>query len=254
MKRRRPNMWTMGDGDLPSAGALSVRNLTAAQLPTAFQPIVALSDGRLFAYEALVRCTEPAFASPLSLFEHAVEESSCGRLGRVIRESAFARCSDVPLFVNLHPHELAERWLVRPDDPLCFHGQTVYLEITESATIEYYDLCMSTLKEVCARSGALLVVDDFGAGHSNLMRVLDLEPTVIKLDRALINEIHAVPRQQRLVQHVVNMCKDLGAAVVAEGIETVDELRAVRDLGVDYGQGYLIARPGFPPPTPRWPL
>jgi EAL domain-containing protein (putative c-di-GMP-specific phosphodiesterase class I) len=247
-------MWTMGDGELPAVGSRSVRGLSAEQLPCVFQPIVSVSNGALFAYEALVRCTDPAFASPLALFEHAVSESSCGRLGRVIRESAFARCPDTPIFVNLHPHELVERWLVRPDDPLCFHEQTVYLEITEAATIEYYDLCLSTLKEVCARSGAHLVVDDFGAGYSNMMRVLDLEPSVIKLDRALVNGVDEVPRKQRMVRHVVEMCRDLGARVVAEGIETVPELRAMRELGVDYVQGYLLGRPAFPPPKPGWPL
>ena len=68
------------------------------------------------------------------------------------------------------------------------------------------------------------------------------------------HDLAAVVRKQRMVRHVVDMCRDLGAKVVAEGIETVDELRAMRELGVDYVQGYLLARPSFPPPQARWPL
>jgi len=99
-----------------------------------------------------------------------------------------------------------------------------------------------------------LVVDDFGAGHSNLERVVDLEPSIVKLDLALTRGIHAHARKRAVVRHVVNLCKELGARVVAEGIETVDELSCVRDLGVDYAQGYLLARPAAPPPKVAWPF
>jgi EAL domain-containing protein (putative c-di-GMP-specific phosphodiesterase class I) len=188
------------------------------------------------------------------LFQHAVTENACGRLGRLIRDVAFQTCGDVPLFVNLHPEELNSRWLVRPDDPLCFHAAPVYLEITESAAFTHFELCMSVLRELCRRSGALLVVDDFGAGHSNLERVVDLEPSIVKLDLALTRGIDAHKRKQAVVRHVVNLCKELGARVVAEGIETIDELSCVRDLGVDYAQGYLLARPAAPPPKVTWPF
>ncbi len=231
-----------------------VRTITVSDLGVVFQPIVDVRTGTTFAQEALVRCRRPEYPSPPILFEHAVQENGCGRLGRLIREVAFATCGDVPLFVNLHPEELSSRWLVRPDDPLCFHAQLVFLEITESAAFTHFDLCISVLKELCKRTGARLVVDDFGAGYSNLERVVQLEPAVVKLDLALIRDIHAQPRKQVVVRHMANLCRELGARVVAEGIETLDELKCVRDLGVDYAQGYLLARPAAPPPTVAWPL
>jgi hypothetical protein len=104
----------------------------------------------------------------------------------------------------------------------------VYLEITESAAFTHYDLCMSVLKDVCARAGVHLVVDDYGAGHSNLARILDLNPKIVKLDGALIRGIDKDPRRQLMVRHMVALCTDLGAKVVAECIETVEELKAVR--------------------------
>jgi EAL domain-containing protein (putative c-di-GMP-specific phosphodiesterase class I) len=232
----------------------SPRSISTDDLRVVFQPIVALDAGALFASEALVRCRLPAFDRPERLFEAAEVEHSCGRLGRVIRELAFAQAPDVPLFVNLHPQELSSRWLVRPDDPMNFHPHPVYLEITESAAFDHFDLVMSTLKEVCSRNDARLVVDDFGAGYSNLKRVAELEPAVVKLDRELVRGLHQSQRQQALVAYVVRLCNALGARVVAEGIETPGELRAARDCGVDYGQGYLLARPGNPMPVPSFPL
>jgi EAL domain-containing protein (putative c-di-GMP-specific phosphodiesterase class I) len=253
--------WTFSDDDLRAEleGAAAAeqepttRALLQHDIDVVFQPIVDLRTRRTFAHEALVRCKTPAFRNPVVLFEMAVRERTCGRVGRLIREVAFERGPGVPLFVNIHPEELASRWLVRPDDPLNFHDSLVFLEITESTAFEHFDLCRSVLKEVCARSAANLVVDDLGAGHSNLKRVLDLEPAVVKLDRALVHGIEQSRRQQLLVRSVISLCHDLGALVVAEGIETSVELSAVIEAGADYGQGYLLARPGYPSPKVEWP-
>ncbi len=236
-----------------SAPTRSVRDVGVDDLDVVFQPIVSLATQRQFAVEALVRCKWPEFADPIVLFEHAVSETAAGRLGRNIREVAFARCRSQPLFVNLHAEELASRWLVRPDDPLNFHDHDVYLEITESAAFKYFDLCMSVLKEVCSRTGAKLVIDDLGAGYSNLKRVADLDPDVVKLDLAMIRGLDKSRRQHKLVTAVVQMCTDLGAKVVAEGVETQDELHAVRDTGAHYAQGFLLARPSYPIPRVTWP-
>jgi EAL domain-containing protein (putative c-di-GMP-specific phosphodiesterase class I) len=245
--------WTSTGLD-PGDGVGGVRTLTVSDLGVVFQPIVELSTGQVFAHEALVRCRRPEYPSPPVLFECAVAESACGRLGRLIREVAFGTSGEIPLFVNLHPDELSSRWLVRPDDPLCFHSRPVFLEITESAAFTHFDLCKDVLNELCRRTGALLVVDDFGAGHSNLQRVVDLLPAIVKLDLALTRDIHKRPRSRAVVRHMVNLCTELGARVVAEGIEVVDELACVRDLGVHYAQGYLLARPAAPPPRIDWPF
>jgi EAL domain-containing protein (putative c-di-GMP-specific phosphodiesterase class I) len=224
-----------------------------SDLSAVFQPIISLANGSLFAYEALVRCKIPTFTPPV-LFERAAEARATGRLGRMIREIAVPLCSGIPLFVNLHPSELEEEWIVRPDDPIFFHDDDIYLEVTESAPLTHFELCASVLREVCGRPGVHLVVDDLGAGYSNLNLIADLEPHVVKLDRKLVQNLHLKPRQQRVVAMVVKLCTELGATVVAEGIETLDEFHAVRDSGAKYGQGYLFARPGFPLPAIHWPV
>jgi EAL domain-containing protein (putative c-di-GMP-specific phosphodiesterase class I) len=221
-------------------------------LSVVFQPIVSLDSGKLFAHEALVRCRVAGFTPPV-LFERALAERSTGRLGRAIREIAVPLCSGIPLFLNLHPSELEEGWLVRTDDPIMSHDHDIYLEITEATPLTHFDLCLSVLREVRSRVGAHLVVDDFGAGYSNLKHISDLEPRVVKLDRNLVEGLERKPRQQKLVAATVRLCHELGALVVVEGIETADEYAAVRDCGAQYGQGYLFARPSFPPSPVSWP-
>ncbi len=222
-------------------------------LSVVFQPIVNMTNGRAFAYEALVRCRLPELRVPTVLFERAVLLGCVGRLGRMIREIAMPLMSGEALFVNVHPLELQEGWLVRPDDPIYLHDHDVYVEVTESVPLTHYDLCLNVLKEMRARSGVHLVVDDLGAGYSNLKRIADLEPRVVKLDRGLIIGIERNRRQQQLVKSVVRLCTELGARVVAEGIETTDEFKAVTDTGAHFGQGYLFAKPAFPLPAINWP-
>jgi EAL domain-containing protein (putative c-di-GMP-specific phosphodiesterase class I) len=245
--------WTF-TGDPSQLGPdLGVRAITKSDIDMVFQPIVDVATGELFAHEALVRCKLPQYASPTLLFLAAEKERACGHLGRVIRQQTFELCQDTALFVNVHPEELSQRWLVRPDDPIFFHEREVYLEITESAAFTHYDLCMDVLKDVCARARVHLVVDDYGAGHSNLARILDLNPEIVKLDGALIRGIDKDRRRQIMVRHMVALCSDLGAKVVAECVETLAELRAVADQGVHYAQGYVLARPAFPPPAINFP-
>jgi len=254
MTKSRPKHWTLSDKKLDAgASGRSIRELTASDLDVVFQPIVQLSNRKIFAYETLTRCKWPEYANPSVLFETASAEDGCGRVGRLVREVAFERGAGFPLFVNVHPDELSARWLVRPDDPLYMHDHHVFIEVTESAAFTHYDVCRSVLREMSARGGVFLAVDDLGAGHSNLMRVLDLEPHVVKIDRALVTGLDKSRRQQILVRHVVALCKELGAQVVAEGIETLDELLAVIDAGVQFGQGYLFARPAYPLPKAKWP-
>ena len=233
---------------------LAMRTLVARKdLSVVFQPIVDLETGEAFAYEALVRCAVPQYSSPPVLFDRASELGCAGRLGRTIRELAIPLAPGQPLFINIHPQELNERWLVRPDDPIYEHDGPIYLEITESVPLTHFDLVMSVLREVKSRGDVQLVVDDLGAGYSNLKSIADLEPQVVKIDRGLVAGIDRSRRQQRLVSSVVRLCNELEARVVAEGVETEDELAVLCDTGAHYGQGYLFARPCYPIPKVTWP-
>ena len=217
-----------------------------------YQPVVDLRNGRVFAHEALVRCSEPGFESPIALFAAAVAEGRTGELGRLLRELASENAPDETLFLNIHPAELNEKFLVQPSDPIYNHTADVYLEITEGVPLSHFHLCQTILSEVRGR-GVFLVVDDLGAGYSNLKYIADLQPRVVKIDRGLVAGLTIDSRLFRLVSAIVVMCRELGAQVVAEGIETQDELSACIAAGARFGQGYFLARPAFPLPTVNWP-
>lgn len=221
------------------------------ELFTAFQPIVDLHTGKRFAFEALVRSRSPEFTSPMAILAAAIENRVCGKIGRAIREIAAEGCPDAPLFLNIHPAELDEEWLVRPDDPMFSHEHPIYLEITESVPLTHFRFCHGVLREVRSR-GICLAVDDLGAGYSNLKYIADLVPEVVKIDRELIAGVVRDSRLHKLLESIVRLCSDMGARVVVEGIETYDELRIAQDAGAHFGQGYYIARPAFPRPAFDW--
>lgn len=218
------------------------RALAEGTVSVVFQPIVEISTGITFAFEALARSAAKEFDSPVTLFDAAVEQRLAGKLGRRIRDLATAVCTDHALFPNVHPEELSDRWLVQPDDPIFSHGPGVYLEVTESVPLSHHALVKSIISEVRSK-GVGLVVDDLGAGYSNLRYIADLAPDIVKVDRGLVEGLDGDKRRRRLLSAIVRLCNDLGSDVVAEGIETRAELDAVRDTGVRFAQGFLIARP-----------
>lgn len=243
----------MNDRSIRSTMEIFADVIGPSKVDVVFQPIVDLGKRTLFAVEGLARCRVPGLESPSVLFEDAVAKGYCGRLGRMIRELTVKQVGDVPVFTNVHPDELTQRWLIRPDDPIYSHQNDVYIEITESVPFSHFDLCVSMLKEIQSRGNVHLVIDDLGAGFSNLQRIVDLAPSIVKLDMQLVRGIDRLPRKQKLIKSIVSMCRDQGARVVAEGIETQAELSAVIDAGVQLGQGYLLAKPAFPIPQVTWP-
>ena len=222
------------------------------ELAVVFQPLVDLRTRELFAFESLARTTSPHFSGPPELFDVAVKAGRAGELGRMLRDIAIKECKDYPLFLNVHPDEFGDGWLTQADDPIFFHQHQIYLEITESVPLKYNEMCHSILQEIRSR-GVKLAVDDLGSGYSNLKYISDLKPDVVKLDRGLIEGLTKGTRLYRLVTAIVNLCVDMGALVVAEGIETAGELHAAIDSGAHFGQGFVLARPASPPPEHTWP-
>jgi EAL domain-containing protein (putative c-di-GMP-specific phosphodiesterase class I) len=234
----------------PPPGALD-ETLRDKRFGMVFQPIVDLKRRKIVAYEALVR--PHLYPSPPALIADAARQGRLGDLGRVLREASIAGCPNDPLFINIQPDELLEHFLVQPDDPIFKHSEDVYLELTEAVPLQRLDLCAQMLHEIQAR-GVHVVVDDLGSGYSNLRYLADLKPRVVKLDRELITGLKGGTRRFTLVRGLVDLCNDLEAKVVGECIETPEELSAAIQAGCQLGQGYVLARPAFPPPPIVWPL
>lgn len=228
------------------------RVLERGALEIVFQPIFDVKEGNAFGFEVLTRGQSKLFRDAGHMFDVATQTGQVGELGRLQRTVAVRLAPGNPLFVNIHPGEFDHPWLIRPDDPIFRHSQDVYLEITESAPLSYFEQCINVLGEL-RKKGMRLAIDDFGAGFSNVKYISDLDPDIVKLDRELITGVSEGSRQFRLLQSIVRLCKDMGARVVAEGIETPPELVLVERAGVDYCQGYLLGRPDTDPNADTWP-
>jgi len=223
-------------------------------LHVAYQPIVSWSTKTLYAYEALLRSREPTLPYPVAMLDAAERLGRVHELGRVIRrraiEPAVPLVEGALLFLNLHPADLQDEDLFRPDGALAAIAGRVVLEITERASLD-------GIPDVRARISALrkvgfrIAVDDLGAGYAGLTSFTLLEPDVVKLDIALVRDIHLEPKKQTVVRTLITMCKELGIVVTAEGIEVPEERDELARAGCDLMQGYLFAKPGdaFPVPT-----
>lgn len=221
-------------------------------LQVVYQPIYGLKTGRVFGYEALARVESPLFESLPELFQAASAAGRVGELGRLHRTQAVSNCPLQPLFINIYPTEFEYGQLVRPDDAIFRHKHPVYLEITESISLSHFDQCRQMIREL-RKKNIFLAIDDLGAGYSNLKYIADLAPNFVKLDRGLIEGVREGNRQAKLVRAVVSLCERMGARVVAEGVETIDELLVAQRAGVEFCQGYLLGRPGPSPDGKPWP-
>ena len=209
------------------------------------QPIVSLEDGRRTGAEALSRFPVEWGKPPNEVFaEAALIEADLDLEILAVRRAAdsLPRVSGY-LSVNFSPRTiLDERGLTLLDSlPL----DRVLLELSEHDPVEDYDALSFALAPLRAR-GLRLAIDDVGAGFSSLRHILLTTPDVIKLDITIVAGVSTNPVSLSLVQSLVSFAHGAGARVVAEGVETLEDAQALRDVGVDDGQGWYFSRPVDP--------
>ena len=215
------------------------RPLPALQI--ALQPVVDITSGTPVGYEALSRFTD---GDPESVFAQAHREGRGPDLEAAAIEAAIAqRPPRAYLSVNVSVGGLVSEQVraVLPDD---LTG--VVLEITEQTDTDDWDAVLAVIGD-CRARGALVAIDDWGRGYSNVERIMRLRPEVVKLDRSLLADLEDVGRQVSL-RTLVGWARSMGAQVCAEGVETSEQWRLLREVGVDFGQGYYFGRPTIGPP------
>jgi diguanylate cyclase (GGDEF)-like protein len=208
-----------------------------------FQPIVSLASGEVVGYEALARFEGRPGLTPSSWFSQAHRLGLGAQLeGEAVR--AALAVEDRPpgtfLSINVSPSGLASEAVLRrlPED---LSG--LVLEITEEERVLDIEALQRHLDPLRTR-GARIAVDDAGEGYAGLQQVMSMRADIIKLDRALVAEVHSDPAKVALIGSLVHFARSTGASICAEGIETLEELRLLIHLGVAYGQGWALARPG----------
>lgn len=211
-----------------------------------FQPIIDLRSGDLVGLEALTRFASTPYRSPDVWFAEAagvglLEELELQAIRRAIN-AARTLPPDAYVALNLSPNTLvAERTRTLVDEA----PARVVIEITEHAPIGNYDRLESALTRLRDHGGRL-AVDDAGAGFASLRHILRLSPDIIKLDMSLTRDIHLDPRRRALAAAMITFAEELGATIVAEGVENQEELAALRQLGVPNGQGFFLGMPQSP--------
>jgi PAS domain S-box-containing protein len=220
----------------------ALRELIASGgLRTVFQPVVRLDSREVLGYEALTRFTDGS--SPVQRFAEAEGAGLAVDLERAAVASAMAAATRLPdgpwLSINLSPAVLPElRQLtalaVTPERPLV-------VEITERMAIEDYGAARRLLRRHLPY--ARIAVDDAGAGFASLRHIAELRPQIVKLDMQLVRNVHRDPAREALVAGMVHFAAESGCELIAEGIETEQERRALVRLGVSVGQGFLLGRP-----------
>jgi EAL domain-containing protein (putative c-di-GMP-specific phosphodiesterase class I) len=217
-----------------------------AQLWMAFQPIICWSQQRVFGYEALLRTEHEQLRSPLHFIEAAEKLERINTLGRAVRDEIGRRAGETPsdakIFVNLHPRDLLDEQLFLPTTPLGLVASNVILEVTERASLDELGDVRDAVRRL-RELGYRIAIDDLGAGYASLSAIALLEPDVVKLDMTLVRNVDVLPTKQRLVRAMTSLSRELGAMVVAEGVETEAERDCLLGLGCDFLQGWLFARP-----------
>jgi EAL domain-containing protein (putative c-di-GMP-specific phosphodiesterase class I) len=220
----------------------------------AWQPIVNAPAQALHGFEALLRTEDPMLSRPRLLVEAAGRIGRLHELGRRARNLVAESAQDAPegalLYVNLHPRELLDDQLCAGEDQLAAFAHKCVLEITERVSLDDIPEARSRIQQL-RLIGYHIAVGSIGSGYAGLASIAELEPDVIKLDRALIRNLQNEPVRRRLVGGLLAAAKDLGMSAVAEGVELATERDVLIELGCDLMQGFLFGRPvkGFAEPV-----
>ena len=216
----------------------------------AFQPIVNVAEKGIFAHEALVR--GPSGESALTVLSKVNAENRY-QFDQACRVSAIHGAARLGmqslLSINFMPNavyqpEACIQTTLKAAREVGFPIQNIVFETLENEQIIDRKYLTEILREY-QRFGFQTAIDDFGAGYSGLDLLADFQPDIIKIDMALIRDVHVCKPRQAIVKAIVDMCASLNIKVIAEGVETREEYQCLSVLGISYIQGYYFCKPQF---------
>ena len=222
------------------------------QLHAQFQPIVNLRDGQVLGYEALIRGPKGGtLRRPGALFRAAAKARMVSWFDLACQERCFQRAAEQGLkhllFINMEAEGLS--FLDMHDRPLATRARdcglsptSIVIEITERQAVDDFPRLMYALNRL-RDQGFKIAVDDAGAGYSSLHAIAEIRPDFVKIDRSLVRNLDVNGERRALLSALVQYARNIGTQILGEGSETFEELGTLIDLGVPYGQGYLMGKP-----------
>jgi EAL domain-containing protein (putative c-di-GMP-specific phosphodiesterase class I) len=221
---------------------------------------VNVEERRVVGVEALTRASEPMFRNPATLFREAQRQGALWRLERLTRRRALESLPPLTasqlLFLNVEPESIHDPELAGPDqlEAMKLVGldpQRIVLELTEHAVVRDFASLRESLRR-CRDAGFRLAMDDVGSGYAGLQAIAEIGPDFLKVDMSLIRDVHLHPIKRELCATIQRFADSTGVTLVAEGVETREELASLTATGVRCVQGYLFARPDKSLAEPDW--
>jgi EAL domain-containing protein (putative c-di-GMP-specific phosphodiesterase class I) len=219
----------------------------SGRLGVVFEPIVSLRESEVMGYEALARGPEDSdLRSPGQLFGLANQRGLVYELDCLCRRAALERVHCLPagkkLFLNCLPTSFGDpnlrgEGLVKTLENYQLQPSDLVLEISEQEAINNFAI-FREMRDSWRNLGIRIAVDDAGAGYASLEAIMEITPDYLKADMGLVRGIDADPPRQEVLRALNNVARRIGAEVIAEGVETEEELRVLRQLGIPYGQGF----------------
>jgi len=238
------------------------RILRGGQISTVYQPLVNVFERRVIGFEALTRMPNRQFPTPELLFKTAYENGALWAVERLCRKRALENVpkisSDQMLFLNLEPDsfhdpELRNDKFLKQLERAGLEPSRLVLELTEHAAVKDFVEMRQTLEAVRA-TGYRLAMDDVGSGYAGLQTIAEIRPDYLKVDMSLVRNLDRDPIKRELIETIRRFSDSTGITLVAEGVETREELETLASAGVRCAQGYLFAKPDSPPQKPDWQL
>ncbi len=222
------------------------------EIRSVYEPIVECKSRTVFAYEALARGPEGSpLHSPSVLFAMADEEDLLFQLDCLCRRSGIAGARDLPkgtkLFLNVRPTSIHDpsfraEALTGSLGRMGLSPSAVVLEISEQESIGNYEI-FREVRDYYRKLGFQIALDDTGSGYQSLEAVMELCPEFIKVDKTFVQGIDADPARQELVRALRSVSERIGARIIGEGLDTLEELETLGQLGIPFGQGWLFGKP-----------
>lgn len=231
--------------------------LSARRVESHYQPIVDLGNGQIHGFEALARGirSDQSVISPLELFKFADDNDAVFFLDRLTRETAIRTAAQLRLqgriFINFMPNAIYDptqclKTTFATAQEMNFDPSRIVFEVIETERVGDMDH-LSYIFDYYRHHGFKVALDDVGSGYSGLNTLIDLKPDIIKIDREIISGIDQNSMKQSIFCGLANAANKHQITVVAEGIETAEELEFVTANGADLGQGYYFAKPAKDP-------